>query len=191
MKKSTWIKLHVYGGLFTCWYLVAFGVSSLILNHNMDVNKDAIADSWTTQVTYDPADSNLDNATRIRDNLNLMGWIPTWQIRKDSAYMDFKITHLGKTSDLHLALATGILQVNERPKGMMAVLHGLHFFNGNIPNAPFLLRTWMVYQWLALFVFLISLIIGIWLWIRYGYKTWELYVFGGLFLISIVLMTLI
>lgn len=190
-RKSTWIKLHVYAGLFTCWYLLAFGVSSLILNHKLDVENDGITDTWTTQVSYDPSSSDLDNITRIRDTLDLMGWLPPWEIKKDSASLSFILTHLGKTSDLHLNLASGLLQVNERPKGMLAVLHGLHFFNGKIPNAPFLLRTWMVYQWLALFVLLISLCIGVWMWMRYSYRAWEAYVFGGLFLLSIFLMTMI
>lgn len=191
MKKSIWVKFHIYCGLFTCWYLIAFGVSSLILNHNVKVEKNELSDSWTTKVDYDPSSSDLDNATRIRDSLNLMGWIPGWQIRNDSVHLDFNITHLGKTSTLRLNLASGMLQVREHPKGMLAVLHGLHFFNGKIPNAPSLLKSWMVYQWLTLFVLFVSLCTGIWLWLRYGRKPWEFYVFGGVFLISILIMMMV
>lgn len=188
MKKSFWIRIHLYCGLFTSFYLLAFGVSSIILNHKLNIEKETVTKTWTTHVNYDPNSTGLDMALQIRDSLGLMGWVPPWEIKKDSLSLDFEITHLGKTVDFELNLDTGVLHAKERPKGILAVMHELHFFDGNVPNAPFLLRTWAVYQWLTLFVLLISLFIGIWIWIRYGHKTWELYVFGGIFLISVMLM---
>ncbi|MCK5370629.1 MAG: hypothetical protein KAQ62_18830, partial [Cyclobacteriaceae bacterium] len=77
------------------------------------------------------------------------------------------------------------------PKGFLAVFHGLHFFNGNIPNAPLLLRSWAIYQWLTLFVMAISLILGIWLWLKYNYKPWQGIVFGSLFIGTVIIMILI
>ncbi|GAB1452786.1 hypothetical protein MASR2M47_28420 [Draconibacterium sp.] len=191
MRKFPWVKLHIYCGLFTSFYLLAFGFSSIVLNHNINVEKDAIADIWTTQVSFDPTASDLDIAIHIRDTLNLMGWVPPWEIKKDSLSMNFQITHLAKTTNLQLNFATGILHVKERPKGFMAVLHELHFFNGQIPNAPFLLKTWIVYQWLTLFVLLISLFTGLWFWFKHSYKTWELVVFVALFIESLIVMTLL
>ena len=47
------------------------------------------------------------------------------------------------------------------------------------------------YQWLALFVMAISLILGLWLWIIYNYKPWQGYTFGGLFIFTILIMLLI
>lgn len=189
MKKSFWIRIHLYCGLFTSFYLLAFGVSSIVLNHKLNVDNDKVATTWTTYVSFDPNSSDLDIALQIRDSLNLMGWVPPWEIKRDSLSLDFKVTHLGKTINFQLNPETGLLHAKERPKGFLAVMHGLHFFNGNVPNAPSLLRTWALYQWLTLFVLLISLFIGVWIWIRYSHKTWELYVFGGIFLISVLLMT--
>ena len=188
MKKSLWIKIHLYCGLFTSFYLLVFGVSSIILNHKLNVEKDKVASTWTTHVSYDPNSTDLDIALQIRDSLDLMGWVPPWKIKKDSSSLDFEITHLGKTIDFQLDPHTGVLHAKERPKGFLAVINELHFFNGNVPNAPLLLRTWAVYQWLTLFVLFFSLITGIWIWVRYSHKTWELYVFGGIFLLSVLLM---
>ena len=165
MRKSFWIKIHLYCGLFTSFYLLAFGISSIILNHKFNVEKDEVTDAWTSHINYTPSSSYLDIALQIRDSLDLMGWVPPWEIKKDSLTLDFKITHLGKTTDFQLNLQSGMLQAKERPKGFLAVVNELHFFNGNVPNAPFLLRTWAVYQWLTLIVLLILLFIGIWIWI--------------------------
>lgn len=191
MKKSTLIKLHLYCGLFTCFYLIAFGVSSLVLNHDLKVENTAVKRTWTDQVAVDAALADQALAENVRDQLGLMGWAPPWEYQKDSLRFAFSIVHLARTSRVTLDLATGQAEVAEIPKGFVAVLHGLHFFNGRIPNAPFFLKTWMVYQWLTLLVLLASLVLGLWLWIRYSHKTWELYVFGGLFVFSLVLMLLL
>jgi len=83
------------------------------------------------------------------------------------------------------------VQIGEAPKGFLAVFHGLHFFNGQIPNAPFFLRTWAVYQWLTLLTMLVSLIVGLWLWLKYHHQRWEGLVFGGLLVATVIIMMLI
>jgi hypothetical protein len=191
MKKSTLIKLHLYCGLFTSFYLIAFGASSIILNHKMDVENKSIKKTWNDQVKIEPSLTESELAEDIRDQLGLMGWMPPWQFKKDSTHFKFAVNSLAKTSELDLDLNSGKVEVAEIPKGFLAVFHSLHFFNGRIPNAPFFLKTWMVYQWLALLVLLFSLILGLWLWLKYSHKTWELYFFGGLFFISFLIMILL
>jgi hypothetical protein len=191
MKKSLLIKLHLYCGLFTCFYLLAFGVSSIILNHKIEVENTAVKKTWTDQVVIDQTLDDNGLAKSVRDQLDIMGWPPTWQFKRDSNTFQMNVTQLAKTSKLEVDLNSGAVKVDEIPKGFLATLHGLHFFNGRIPNAPFFLKTWIVYQWLALFVFLISLVLGLWLWLKYSYKPWELIVFGGLFIFSCLLMLLL
>ncbi len=191
MKKSLLIKLHLYSGLFTSFYLIAFGISAIILNHNIKVEKKDITHNWNTNIQVDTNLPNKELKEKIRDQLGLMGWTPPWEDKRDSTSFQFMITHTGRNYFLNLNLATGDLDISEAPKGIMAVIHGLHFFNGNIPNAPFFIRTWAVYQWLALFVMFISLFLGLWLWIKYNYKTWEGIAFGSLFIVSIIIMILL
>ena len=191
MKKSTLIKLHVYCGLFTAFYILAFGVSSIILNHQMEVDNTDVTKTWQGEVSVTASMSQQEMAEDFRNQLDLMGWVPPWRYQKDSTHFQFETTHLAKTCAIKVNLLSGATEVKEMPKGFWAVFHGLHFFNGSIPNAPFFLKTWMVYQWLGLFVLFLSLILGIWLWLKFSYKTWELYAFGGLFLLSIILMIMI
>lgn len=185
------IKLHLYCGLFTSFYILAFGISSLVLNHGLNFDKKEVTNTYDRRVKVDQTLEDDKLAENIRDQLGLMGWLPRWQMRRDSQSFSFTTEHLAKTNRLHLELKSGNVQIEEMPKGFMATLHGLHFFNGKIPNAPFFLKTWIVYQWLSLAVLLISLILGLWLWLKFSYHSWELYFFSGLFIFSIILMCLI
>lgn len=191
MKKSLLIKLHLYCGLFTSFYILAFGISSLVLNHQIDLDHTDVKDSYDRKVAVDQNLEDQPLAENIRDQLGLMGWLPRWQMQRDSQFFKFTTVHLAKTTQLELTLHTGQVHVEEIPKGFMATLHGLHFFNGKIPNAPFFLKTWIVYQWLSLAVLFVSLVLGLWLWLKYSYQSWELYFFSGLFIFSIILMCLL
>ena len=187
-KKSTLIKLHLYCGLFTCFYILALGTSSLILNHGLRVEDQVIKSSWEAVVEIDISLGDQELAASVRDQLGIMGWLPTWRIQRDTTHFRFVSNHYAKTNLLTLDLNSGKIRVEVVPKGFLATFHSLHFFNGRIPNAPFFLKTWIVYQWLGLLVLLFSLILGLWLWLKFSHKTWELYVFGGLFLLSILIM---
>ncbi len=191
MKKSLLIKLHLYSGIFTSFYLIAFGLSAIILNHNINIEHSEITHKWETEI---PIDSELQNsklAENIRDQIGFMGWVPPWEYKRDSTHFKFKIVHTGRSYYLNANTSTGKVEISEAPKGFLAVFHGLHFFNGNIPNAPLLLRSWAIYQWLTLFVMAISLILGIWLWLKYSYKPWQGIVFGSLFIGTVIIMILI
>lgn len=191
MKRSLLIKLHLYSGLFTSFYLIAFGFSALILNHKINVEKKEVTQTWKTNVQADAGLSDHDLAESIRNQLGFMGWLPPWENKRDSASFHFTITHPGRNYSLDLDLKTGDLVVAEAPKGFLAVFHGLHFFNGQVPNAPFFIRSWAIYQWLSLFVLFVSLVLGLWLWIKYNYKSWEGLVFGSLFIGTVIIMILL
>jgi hypothetical protein len=190
-KKSLLIKLHLYAGIFTSFYLLAFGFSALVMNHNVQLEKKAYTTQWETELSIDGSLNDDELAEQIRDELNIMGWLPRWEFERDSTEFAFNVVHFGRNYHIEANLSNGQILVAEAPKGFLAVFHGLHFLNGKIPNAPFLIRSWQVYQWLALFVMAISLVLGLWLWIRYNYQTWQGYVFGSLFIFTIVIMMLI
>jgi hypothetical protein len=185
------IKLHLYSGLFVCYYLLAFGFSSIVLNHKVDVENKEYTKTWTTEATANAGMDDLQLAESIRDELGLMGWLPRWKFRRDSVKFEFTIEHPGKKYHLAMDFSTNQVEVSEMPKGFLAVFHGLHFLNGKIPNAPFWIRSWAFYQWSALFVMTISLILGIWLWLKYSYRAWQGIAFGGLFITTLIIMMLI
>ncbi|GJM27687.1 MAG: hypothetical protein DHS20C17_03220 [Cyclobacteriaceae bacterium] len=191
MKKHQLIKFHLYCGLFTIFYLVAFGLSSLVLNHNLNLERSTVTEEWSSVVRVEQGLSNNDLAESVKNQLGLMGWTPYWKYKRDSVWFQFEVSHPGRNYQIKLELLQGDVQVSELPKGFLAVLHGLHFFNGNVPNAPFFLKTWAVYQWLTLLTMLISMIFGLWLWLKYRYRSWEGIAFGGVFMLTIILMILI
>jgi hypothetical protein len=191
VKKSLLIKLHLYSGLFVSFYLLAFGFSAIILNHNIDVENKDITETWTAEASADANLPDLQLAESIRDQLGIMGWLPRWEFRRDSAQFSFTIVHPGRKYQLKHDFNNNQITISEMPKGFLAVFHGLHFLNGKIPNAPFLIRTWAYYQWTALFVMTISLVLGIWLWLKYSYRPWEGIAFGGLLLTTLIVMMLI
>ena len=191
VKKSLLLKLHLYCGLFTCCYILTFGVSSIILNHGIQVDSNGITKSWEERIEIDEMLSNEEVAAKIRDDLGLMGWIPPWRYKKDKLTFAFIVTHTGKVYHIHHNFETDVTQVEEAPKGFISVLHGMHFFNGKIPNAPLLLRSFAVYQWMGLFALLLSLIFGIWIWLKYSARKWELILFGAIFTLSTIVMSLL
>lgn len=181
----------MYSGIFTSFYLLAFGFSALVLNHGIDVENKTITRTWERNVTIDTSFSDLQIAESIRHQAELMGWLPRWEFKRDSSLFKFTVVHPGTKFHLTANIYDGNLSVSESPKGFLAVFHGLHFLNGNIPNAPLLIRSWAIYQWFALLVMTISMILGIWLWLKFNYKTWQGITFGGLFMITILIMILI
>ena len=191
MKKLLLVKLHLYAGIFTSFYLLAFGVSTLVLNHKMNVDQAEVTKSWQTIVSADTTQSDLKLAEQIRDELGIMGWLPRWEMKRDSVGFSFSITHPGRKYYLSFNLENNALAIEETPKGFLAVFHGMHFLNGKIPNAPLLIRSWALYQWLALFTMAISLVLGLWLWLKYRYRPWQGIAFGGVFISTIILMILI
>ena len=151
MKKSLLIKLHLYAGIFTSFYLVAFGVSTIILNHKLDVEQKEITTTWETDVAVDPSLPDKQLAEHIRDEIGIMGWPLPWEFERDSTLFSFPIVHPGRKYYLTYDGSIGLVEIKEAPKGFITVFQGLHFLNGNIPNAPLFIRSWVVYQWLALF----------------------------------------
>ena len=185
------IKIHLYCGLFTVFYLLVFGMSSIVLNHKIQLDKSEISDEWSSLVKVNKKFSDTELAESVRDQLDIMGWTPYWRFKRNDTSFKFVISHFGRNYHLDLLLDTGDVQVSEAPMGFLSIINGLHFFNGNVPNAPLLLRSWAAYQWLTLITILISLVVGLWLWLKFNYHTWEGITFGGLFVATLLIMMLI
>ena len=66
----------------------------------------------------------------------MMGWIPPWEYKRDCASFKFAVTHTGRNYYIDANLENGNLTIAETPKGILQVLHGLHFFNGKVPKCP-------------------------------------------------------
>lgn len=193
MKKLTFINLHLYAGLFVFFYLMAFGISTLVLNHDLDrrIETTGTPQTWQAQAVIDANLADLPLAESIRDQLGIMGWPAGWTLKRNAELLKFEINHPGRRYHLTVNTLSGQVTITESSKGLLATFEALHIFDGSLPNAPLFIKSWAVYQWLGLLVMSISLILGIWLWLRYSYKPWQGIVFGSLFVGTILLMVLV
>ena len=170
---------------------MAFGFSSIILNHNIDLGSDEVKKTWRQEIMLDNSLEDHALAQNIQDQLGLMGHLPRWLFKRDSNYFDFRVTHMGRKYELYADLQSGWVEVQEKPQGFWAVLNGLHFLNGKIPNAPLLIKSWKVFQQLTLWVMTISVLLGIWLWWKHKSRRWSGRIFAGFIIGSILLMLLL
>ncbi len=188
VQKINFIQWHLYAGLFTAFYMLAFAISSLLLNHGAKIENTHTTNTWQAQVDIDPSLKDHELCLKIRDDLEMIGWVPEWEIKKNNDVLNFKIVYQGKESRLSANLSTGNVEVNEASKGFFATFQALHFFNGNIPNGNLLLRSWGVYQWLTMTVMIVSLVSGMWLWIKYTRKKKFVALFVSIWALSLFLM---
>jgi hypothetical protein len=171
--------------------LIAFGFSSIVLNHRIDLERHNVNKTWRQQVSVDVALEDRALAGSIRDQLGLMGHLPGWLFNRDSISFEFRVSHLGRKYELSTDLRSGWIEVAEKPQGFWSVLNGLHFLNGKIPNAPLLIKTWTIFQHLTLWVMTISVFLGIWLWWRKRSRKWSGRIFAVFIVGSIILMLLL
>lgn len=127
MKTSLLIKLHLYTGLFIAFYILAFGVSSLIMNHDLKVENTEVTRTWETKVSVESQVPDLELAESIKEELDLMGWPLPWEFKRDSVKFHFSFVHPGRKYLLIYNSSSEMVKVEEIPRGFLAVFHGLHF----------------------------------------------------------------
>jgi len=161
------IKWHLYAGLLCLPYFIIFGISSLNFNHHfsfMEPHNNAI--HWEKEITIPPFRDEQQFAEAIRDSLNLMGWTPPWEMKKDSAGFRFMVTHPGKDYVISAFNNQSIIKVEETHKGFWPVFNSLHGFNEEIPGAPVFISSLGIYSNVVVVVMLFSIISGIYIFLR-------------------------
>ena len=89
MKTSLLIKLHLHTGLFIAFYVLAFGFSSIVMNHKLEFDKTEVTRIWETKVSAEPEVPDLELAESIKEELDLMGWVLPWEFKRDSLEFHF------------------------------------------------------------------------------------------------------
>lgn len=192
MKKSSLVRWHVYAGLFTFFYMMALGFSTLVLNHGVNLDKLTFVDEKQAHLPLEVIiEDDRALANSIRDRLNMTGWPLVWKLQKDEDYVSFPVTSPGKEIEIHYDFASSKASIKEYRKSFLSVLNSMHFFGGRLPNASLFIKSFSIYQYAGLIFLFISMILGVWLWLRYSYKKWEVYLFCGFTVFSIIIMVLI
>ena len=158
---------HLYGGLVCCWYLLIYGVTSLDFNHpGLLPETRGKKVKWQRALNIPDLTDNVKLGEAIRDQLDLVGWVIPWNLRRDGAgNLQFELSRPGKAYMILADRAAGKVHVEEQRTGLRSALHFLHGSTEGLPGSGFM-NAWSLYTeattWLVLF-FAGS---GVYLWAR-------------------------
>jgi len=159
--------IHLYGGLLCVPYLIIFGLSSLDFNHHFLPKAKQPATNWVASFTPKPELDDTAATAWIRDNLDLIGWIPRAQLRRiDAANVQFKVLHPGKTYLVRAQLTDGRAEVEEVGNSwgyLVVALHG----NRGVPASK-LMNFWAYYGQFCALLVTFSAVSGVYLWLEAG-----------------------
>jgi hypothetical protein len=152
MRKSIqWLHMHL--GLLCLPYLIIFGISSLVFNHQLGTDNDGPPNaSWDSPIRIAPLTDQRQQAEEAAAALGLFGWVRYWDIQLEPD--NTLIYHLERPGKHYfIKLAPDRLQARaemrySRPGQLAHELHGLMF----VPGSAFA-GTWQWYTRLcAVFV---------------------------------------
>lgn len=151
------LDLHLYLGLVCLPYTVLLGVSSLLLNH--DVERSA-SSHWEQPVTAALAGDDASQATALRDALGLRGDVLAHTLaRTADGTLRFQVMGPGREHKIALG-ADGVARVDETDHGVIGVLRGLHGRRG-LAGAEAWGASWGLYTDLTTFSLLFAIGTGL------------------------------
>src|SRR5436190_273225 len=118
---------HLFLGLFSCFFLLMYGVSSVQMSHNGWFQ--SRPDVTTAEYTLSPNASDARAVAReLMDTHNLRGEVG--QIRATARSLAFSISRPGTVYQVEYATATGAARVRDNHAGFIGMLNRLHHVNG-------------------------------------------------------------
>lgn len=162
------LDLHLYLGLACLPYSIVFGVSSLLLNHEIERSERS---HWEQRVASPlPATDDYARANALRDALDLRGGVLAHTVRRGAGgELEFKLIAPGRVYEFALG-ADDVARVDETDGGVIGVVRELHGRGGLEASAwgP----SWALYTELTTFALMFAIGSGLWLfWPRRG-KRW-------------------
>lgn len=181
---------HTFGGFLFFPLLIIFGLSALNINHKFSIMQPQQV--WTksrSQIVIPDLANNQLLAEAIRDSLGLIGWCPAWTQNLNEERYKFNINHNGAERRVEAILKTGIVTVERRANGFGAILNSLHFFDGNLPDGPWIITSWKIFKDSCFFYMILALFSGLYLFMKRksGYIPGLIFL-GTALLISSILM---
>jgi hypothetical protein len=158
-----WIlRLHLYGGLLCCSYLLLFGISSLLYNHHPEfAEPGGRTITWERDVTPGTWANDTAEAKAIHQELGLIGWAYD-EHRQRNGDLLFTASRPGKVYHIVASKGGTHVIVAQTSVGVWQVVRGLHGLE-ELPNSPFM-NIWGWYTELCTFVVLFAAVSGIYLW---------------------------
>jgi hypothetical protein len=201
MKNRKWrnflSKFHVYGGLFTAGFLIAFSYSAFYHQHHFKFPKPGSKTiQWEQELNIPDIPDKLDYKLAVRDSIGLFGYAPWWKDYTDSLGIHhFMISRPGKQYWITVPEQGNIYQVNEVRTGFRDVLFQLHPLSGGMRGhgkGPFFIRAWKIIALPMALVLLGVMIISIHFWYARSFnkrRSWI--IVGAIALFPVILMIFI
>ncbi len=201
MKNRNWrnflSKFHVYGGLLTAGFLIAYSYSAFYHQHHLKFPKPGSkTHEWEQQLIIPEIPDKLDYKLAVRDSLGLFGYAPWWEDYKDSLGIHhFMINRPGKQYWITVPEQGNTYQIDEVRTGFWDVLFRLHPISGGMQNhgkGPFFIKAWKIVALPLALVLLGVMIISIHFWYVRSFKKRRSWIIvGTIALFPVILMIFI
>ena len=201
MKKSRWkrflCKFHIYGGLFSVGFLIAFSYSAFVHQHHPKFPKPGDKTVyWEQGLDIPDIEDELEYKFAVRDSLGLFGHAPWWEDYRDSLGVHhFMIARPAKQYWVTVPLEGDIFKIKEIRTGFWDVLIQLHPLAAGMQNhgkGPFFIKAWRIISVPMALVLLSVILITIYLWYIHSFhkrKSW--FIVGAIAAFPVVLIIFI
>ena len=190
-------KFHVYGGLFSVGFLIAFSISAFYHQHHPKFPKPGDKTAyWEQSIMVPDIPDNLDFKFAVRDSLGLFGHAPWWEDYHDnSGVHHFLINRPGKKYWITVPDKGHVYKVEEVRTGIWPVFIALHYLASGMQNVgekPFFIKAWRIISLPMALVVLGVVIITIHFWrVRSFRKKRSWIIVGAIATIPIILFIFI
>jgi hypothetical protein len=190
-------KFHVYGGLFSVGFLLAFSYSAFVHQHHPKFPKPGDHTvHWEQKLEIPEIEDNNTFKLAVRDSMRLFGYVPWWEDYTDSLGIHhFMITRPGKQYWVTVPTQGDLYKVKEIRTGFWNVLNQLHPMASGLSghgNGPFFIEAW---RWISLPMAIVLfgvVLITIYFWFKRSFnrkRSWV--IVGSIALFPIILIIFI
>jgi hypothetical protein len=159
------LDLHIYVSLLCAPYLVVYALSTVSFNHRWEwMSPTDETHVWEAPVAHPGEGSDFETASRLRDELGLIGYIAPWELRPAPDGLRFDLWRPGRSYVISWSAPAGAVTVSETSRGLWGVLrdtHGLWGLDESLWS-----RVWGLYTLISIVGLMFAVCTGTWLWWR-------------------------
>lgn len=156
------LQIHLYGGLATFWYLLAYGVTSLGFNHPWLLpDPPQRTEAGSVPYTASAGDARA-RAEAAAADAGIAGWYLPWTVREDGRVLRFDVQRPGYVTHVTADAQAGLLTYERVGPDLAGMLHFLHGSTHPVPGLPGT-RPWGWYTDVTTALVLFFCASGVWL----------------------------
>lgn len=178
-RRKSWNKFlgnfHVYGGLFSVGFLIAFSYSAFVHQHHLKFPKPGNKSVyWEQSLNIPEIEDNHDYKLAVRDSLGLFGHTPWWEDYHDSLGVHhFMIARPAKQYWVTVPSKGNIFKINEIRTGFWDVLKQLHPLASGMQGhgkGPFFIKAWKYISIPMALVLFCVIMLAFYFWYKRSFK---------------------